>query len=209
MQKKSIHSHKSAIKLAALSMVFLGTIALAGCAPEPTSSASPKPTQTKTTQPTKTSFPTDNSIPTPTGTLVAKGQLDCSGLTQIVNSEKPGFAMNETANPTEGSYEARALKSGGQSCKWENSSTGGWVTISMQKISPEDYRDIAANLQAIAGSANFNSTNGSQSFLEQQGDYFVAHELNNTYWLTVKSNVISNQSEFTPLISAAEKQLVG
>lgn len=193
----------------AVSIAFIGTIALAGCAPEPIITATQKPTPTKSAQPTKSSIPTDNSVPTPTGTLVATGQLDCPGLTPIVNAAKSGLVLVENSSPLDGSYEARAIKSGGQSCKWENPPSGGLISISMQKVSPEDYRDIVANLQALASSANFNSSNGSQSFVEQQGDSVVAHELNTTYWLTVRSNVLTSQDEFLPLMVAAEKQLVG
>lgn len=192
-----------------VSIAFVAMIALAGCAPEPITTATQKPATTKSAQPTKTSIPSDNSVPTPSGTLVATGQLDCPGLTPIVDTAKSGLDLVDGSSPLEGSYEARAIKSGGQSCKWENPSSGGSITISMQKVSPEDYRDIVANLQALASSANFNSSNGSQSFIEQQGDSVVAHELNTTYWLTVRSNVLTSQAEFMPLMVAAEKQLVG
>lgn len=148
-----------------------------------------------------------SSAPKPTGTLAPKAEFSCSGLDSAL--QLSGYSLRTDFSPEASSAEARAVASGGKTCKWQSADGSRWVTSSVEKISAQDYRDVAQYLAGISIAANFGTTNDSKEFFAQEGNIAVARVLNTTYLITVRSNGFTAKNEIGNLAHKTEQLLVG
>ena len=201
---------KNIIPITASVLLFCSLgIGLSGCAADSTAGTM---TPTATGKPSSTSgekkaIETNSPLPTPSGTLVAKLEFTCDNLgKQLVLS---GFSSDTGYVPEASSAEARAVSSGGSTCRWQDQSGAQWVTASVEKISPEDYRDFAESLRGFNSPANFGTTNDSLEFFSSDGSVASAKILNTTYLVTLQSNAISTSNELGALSHKTELLLIG
>lgn len=82
------------------------------------------------------------------------------------------------------------------------------MTISVEKISPEDYRDFAESLGGFNSPADFGSTNDSIEFFSFDGSMASAKILNTTYLVSVQSNSVTSQTEIGLLANKVENLLI-
>lgn len=183
---------------------------LTGCVPEISSgTASQTPSSTKTTQTAKATGDAkgaSSALPTPTGTLTPKLEFTCANLGTALGLN--GYILNSSFSPDPSTAEGRAVTSGGSSCQWEASGSK-WVTASVEKVSPEDYRDFAESLGGFYTPASFGTTNDSLEFFSTDGATSTAKVLNTSYLISVNSNSVLDQKDLGPLAHKTELLLVG
>jgi hypothetical protein len=182
-------------------------IGLSGCAADSTAGTM---TPTATGKPSSTSvekkaIETNSPLPTPSGTLVAKLEFTCDNL--VKQLALSGFSSDTAFVPEASSAEARAVSSGGSTCRWQGESGDKWVTASVERIAPEDYRDIAESLRGFFEAANFGSTNDSLEFYSQDGHEGTSKVLNKTYLITIISNSYLSVNELGKLARECEALL--
>lgn len=210
MQRPSTNS-MNLISVTASALLFsaLG-IGLSGCA---TDSSVGTMTPTKSGQPTsrksaeKKEMEASTPIPTPSGTYVAKEEFTCANLEKRLALSE--YLLDSSFVPEAGSTQERAVISGGSSCNWQDSTRTKWVSISVEKISAEDFRDFAESLGGFNSPADFGSINDSLEFISTQTNQLSAHILNKTYLLSVscsKDFTIETLSNYALL---SEKILIG
>lgn len=184
---------------------------LAGCAPETSNnSGTMKASATKTplTSPsTAEAKGASSALPTPTGTLTPKLEFTCANLEKTLTLS--GYSLNSSFTPEASSAEGRAVSSGGSACKWEASGGSQWISASVEKISPEDYRDFAESLGGFNSPANFGTTNDSVEFFSNDGTTSSAKILNTSYLITLNSNSVVSQNELGMLAHKTELLMVG
>lgn len=179
---------------------FSLVIGLSGCASESATSSKPTSSTTKTAQvaPTKGEAKgASTALPTPTGTLTPKLEFSCANLDKTLSLK--GYSLNTTFAPDPSSAEGRALTSGGSSCQWQIPEGSEWVTASVEKVSPEDYRDFAESLRGFYSPASFGTTNDSLEFFSTDGANSTAKILNTSYLVTLNSNAVLNQKDLGAL----------
>lgn len=183
---------------------------LTGCAPEGSKgSATQTPASTKTAQTataTGDAKGASSALPTPTGTLTPKLEFTCANLGTALGLN--GYTLNTSFTPDPSTAEGRAVSSGGSSCQWEASGSK-WVSASVEKVSPEDYRDFAESLGGFYTPASFGSTNDSLEFFSTDGASSTAKVLNTSYLISVNSNSVLDQKDLGPLAHKTELLLVG
>lgn len=184
-------------------------VGLSGCASESTSSI-PTTSGTKTAQVAPTTGEAkggSTALPTPTGTLTPKLVFTCANLEKALSLK--GYSLNPSFSPDPSSAEGRAVTSGGTSCQWQISEGSEWVTASVEKVSPEDYRDFAESLRGFYSPASFGTTNDSLEFFSTDGANSTVKILNTSYLVTVNSNAVLNQKDLGTLAHKTELLLVG
>jgi hypothetical protein len=201
--------------LAGATVALVG-VALAGCSSSansvsPTISATAPPSSS-TSAPSaiasaKGSDGSSTSVPIPSGTATSKAEFTCSGLTSELSL--PGYSLDASYAPTPDSPEGSSIARGGLSCRWQVRSTAQSVTVSLDNVSPQDYRDIATNLSATMILSNFGSSNDSQEFFSSDGSLAVAIVINTTYKITVRSDGPNTAAALGPIAHGAEQVLLG
>lgn len=148
---------------------------------------------TKDQKPSATSIP----VPSPLKSLVANIPFDCLNLMTELNLKE--YSEASTYTPQESSAEERALNSGGYFCFWNAPEVDKWVKISIEKLSPEDYRDFGVNLGALFSKSDFGSKNNSLEFFQSYGSESTIKILNSTYLISVESNLILDEQSLGKL----------
>lgn len=210
MQKLIIRSKKMVSITTSILLFCSVGASLTGCAPESATVVSTPKVSEKSSTPSsqeKKVFETSSPIPTPSGTLVAKIEFTCANLENRL--ALTGFTSDLSFIPSEPSAEARAVNSGGSTCRWQDSTGTKWVTASVEKISPEDYRDFAESLGGLNSPANFGSTNDSLEFFASDGTTATAKILNTSYLVTIQSNYITGNNDIGVLGHKTELLLIG
>jgi hypothetical protein len=180
-------------------------ISLSGCTAESTEgtmtpAATGKSSSTKSAD--KKAIETNSPLPTPSGTLHAKLEFTCENLQKQLSLLS--FTRDQAFSPDPTIPEGRAISSGGTSCRWQNPSGSQWLTASVEKISPEDYRDFAESLGGFNSAATYGSTNDSLEFYSFDGTVASAKILNTTYLITLKSNYETLQNNIGNLAHETE-----
>ena len=209
MRRKSTYKHFSAsILTAGLSVSLI--CGLTGCASESSQGmTSPTPTSSKSAHTASAAGDAkgaSSALPTPTGTLTPKLEFTCANLEKALGLS--GYSLNTAFTPDPSSAEGRAVASGGSSCQWEASGSK-WLSASVEKVSPEDYRDFAESLGGFYAPANFGTTNDSLEFFTTDGATSTAKILNTSYLISINSNAVLSQKEIGTLAHKTELLLVG
>lgn len=210
MQKPSANS-KIKISVTASVVLFCSLgIGLSGCAADSsvgamTPTASGQPSSTKSAE--KKEMEASTPFPTPSGKYVAKEEFTCANLEKRLSLSD--YTLNSSFVPESGSTQERAVISGGSSCFWQDTTKTKWVSISVEKISAEDFRDFAESFGGFNTPADFGSINDSLEFISTQTNELSANILNKTYLLSVScSKEITNET-LSNYALLSEKILIG
>lgn len=170
-------------------LTIICSIVISGCATVESSSNKSNENIEQTSKPITTTKPIKGEpdlLPTPTGTLLAKLQFTCENLQNSLKLND--YAHDNNFAPEALSPEGRAISSGGISCRWFDAVNNSWITVSLENISPEDFRDFAENLSSMNTSEKFGSSNDSLEFYNFSETENSSKLLNTSYLLTVQSN---------------------
>lgn len=210
MQRPSANS-KNIILVTSSVLLFCSLgIGLSGCAADSTAGTTTPTATGKSSTPKsadKKLTGTSTPLPTPSGTLTAKLDFTCENLEDQLTLRE--YQINSSYLPQAGSAEARALFSGGNLCSWQNKVTSEWLNVSVEQVSPQDYRDIAESLGGFGTPANFGTSNDSLEYLSSSEDFRSAKVLNSTYLITVTSNSINTDISLGTVAHQTEELLLG
>ncbi|MGV8859373.1 MAG: arginyl-tRNA synthetase [Rhodoglobus sp.] len=183
----------------ALSASALLLTACVQAEPDPTG-----PNPTRTIDPSST--PSSSATPEPTTSATADPEatavtLACTDLIspQAMYDFNPNYLLLNNFSPAAGSPAATALASKGIACRWENSTSGVTIDVSVAKPAPNKLDGLKSN----AGSA----ASGFDGYFAAAGGTGTAQVFSGAYWATLSSQAFFEAADAAELVSDVRSAL--
>ncbi|WP_010205067.1 hypothetical protein [Salinibacterium sp. PAMC 21357] len=177
-------------------VIALSASALLLTACVPTESEPTSPTSTRTSAPSST--PSDSSTPEPSSSASSDPEatavnLACTDLItpQAMYDFNPNFLLLNSFTPAAGSPAATALASKGVACRWENSTSGVTIDVSVAQPSP-------ANVDSLKSKAGGKAA-GFDGYFAVSGDTGTAQVFDGAYWATLSSQAFFEAGDVVEL----------
>ena len=189
-------------RLAALAVPAL-VLALAGCVPTPTPSATSTPTRSPSASPSATPTPAASATPTPGPETepVAQGCADLISA-QALYDYNPNVSLLDDFSPSSGSLAGDAIAQQGLACRLVNQSSGTTIDIGIVRFTAAAFPGKAG---AIEGSAT--PASAFDGYFDITYGTGVAQATVEPYWITVASNGFLEAADAAPLVDAVTGSL--
>jgi hypothetical protein len=182
--------------------VMLGAVALlalSGCVPTPSPSASASRsaigTPSASVTPTATAAPTPTASPTPV-------TVGCSAMVTAddIYAFNPNFGLLTSWTPAKGSAAATALTKSGIACRWSNQTSGDTIDISVAHL---DAASIENLKNAAVSKGTLVPTYGDEAYFGTAAGVGTATVFKGNYWLVATSVAFAEPGDPSDLITAA------
>lgn len=192
----------------ALAGAALALVALAGCSPEPSPSATssaPAATDGATSDPEAT--------PTPTATPEAPNTPVTLGCDQVLTPDdvyafNPNFGTAPDYKPEAGSVAETAVKYDGVACGWLNQTSGEVIAVSVAQ--PSETRLTQLKDKAISESTpvpTYGTPPAIDGFFKSAAGMGTAQVFSGAYWVTLSSVAFFEPGDAQELVAAVVSHL--
>jgi hypothetical protein len=186
--------------LPAVIALSASALLLAGCVqaePDPTG---PNPTRTinPSSTPPAEPEPASSAPNDPEATAV---DVACTDLIspQAMYDFNPNFLLLNSFTPAAGTPAATALASEGVACRWENSTSGIMIDVSVAKPAPNKLDGLKSNAGGPAS--------GFDGYFAAAGDTGTAQIFSGTYWVTLSSKAFFEAGDVVDLVADVRSAL--
>lgn len=161
-------------------------------APSPTGTVAPSDT------PSATPEPTTSSTMDPEATPVS---IDCGDLIspQAMYDFNPNFLLLNSFNPAAGSAAATAIAAQGVACRWENSTSGVVIDVSVAKPAPSKLESLKSDAGSAASSFD--------GYFAVSGGTGTAQVFSGAYWATLSSAAFFEAADASDLVANVKAAL--
>lgn len=167
---------------------------LSACVPTEPDPVGPNPTRTidPDNTPTAAPEPTATGTPDPEATPV---DIACGELIspQAMYDFNPNFLLLNSFTPSAGSPAAAAIEAQGVVCRWENSTSGVSIDVSVAQPAPGKLDALKANAGAAAA--------GFDGYFAVAGGTGTAQVFSGGYWATLSSPAFFEASDASDLVA--------
>jgi len=171
--------------------------------PDPTGpTTSPNPTRTiapsNTATAPATPEPTAVATTDPGATAVS---IKCTALIspQAMYDYNPNFLLLNDFTPSAGSLAATAIASKGVACRWENSTSGVTIDVSVAKPAPNKLDGLKSNAGSRARAFD--------GYFAVNGGTGTAQVFDGAYWATVSSKMFFEDGDAVGLVAEVRSAL--
>lgn len=173
--------------------------------PDPTRpTTSPNPT--RTIAPSNTATPTATASPKPTAVATTDPgatavSIKCTALIspQAMYDYNPNFLLLNDFTPSAGSLAATAIASKGVACRWENSTSGVTIDVSVAKPAPNKLDGLKSNAGSRAKAFD--------GYFALNGGTGTAQVFDGAYWATVSSKMFFEGGDAVGLVAEVRSAL--
>ncbi|MGV8876735.1 MAG: arginyl-tRNA synthetase [Rhodoglobus sp.] len=186
------------IAVTALSASALMLTACVQSPPEPLG-ANPTPTSSASSTPSASPTPSAAASTDPQATAV---KISCSELIspQAMYDFNPNFLLLNNFSPAAGSFAATALTAQGVACRWQNSTSGVTIDVSVAKPAPAKLESI----KSTAGSA----ADGFNGYFAVNSGTGTAQVFTGGYWATLSSEAFFEAGDVGDLVADVRSALL-
>jgi len=158
--------------------------------------------------PTRTIDPLNTAVATPEPTAAAPVDpeatavsIDCTDLIspQAMYDYNPNFLLLNNFTPSAGSAAATALASKGVVCRWENSTSGVTIDVSVAQPAPN-------KLEALKSDAG-STASGFDGYFAVNGNTGTAQVFDGAYWATLSSASFFEAGDVVDLVADVRSAL--
>ncbi|WP_341952382.1 arginyl-tRNA synthetase [Salinibacterium sp. TMP30] len=186
--------------LPAVIALSASALLLTACVPAEPDPTGPNPTRTidPSSTPFATPEPTSSATSDPQATAV---DVACTDLItpQAMYDFNPNFLLLNSFTPASGSPAATALASKGVACRWENSTSGVTIDVSVAKPAP----NTLDGLKSTAGS----SADSFDGYFAVAGGTGTAQVFSGAYWATLSSKAFFEAGDAVDLVADVRSAL--
>ncbi|CAO1650723.1 arginyl-tRNA synthetase [Salinibacterium sp. NSLL150] len=173
---------------------------LSACVPTEPDPVGPNPTRTIDPDSTATpeAEPTATTSPDPEATPV---DIACTELIspQAMYDFNSNFLLLNSFTPPAGSTAETAFESRGTICRWENSTSGVTIDVSVAQPTPAKYDSLKSNSGA--------STSSFDGYFAVSGGVGTAQVFAGAYWATLSSPAFFEAADAADLVADVEAAL--
>ncbi|MEV8255075.1 arginyl-tRNA synthetase [Rhodoglobus sp. NPDC076762] len=160
--------------------------------PTPTRSVEPTTTATAAPEPTTPSTPDAQATPV----SIACGDLITP---QAMYDFNPNFLLLNSFTPAAGSAAATAIESQGVACRWENTSSGITIDVSVAKPAPGKLESLKSNAGPAASSFD--------GYFAASGGTGTAQLFSGEYWAALSSAAFFEAGDASTLVADVQAAL--
>jgi hypothetical protein len=188
----------------AVAVAVTVALGLAGCVPEPGTSASPSPSGASTPSASPSTSATASPSTAPSPSVAPAGtptKVPCGTLVtaQAVYDFNPNFGLDSTFSPKSGTAAATAVADQGTACSWLNQTSGDTFAIAVARPAAPEL----ASLRTKAATGAPASGLGDAAYFSTSGGVGRVDVFTGEYWLVATSVYFGSATDAKDLVTAA------